>query len=125
MKTRLRYSLHPFSSTLSQPRIPCACPEFVAAGQSIFCCSLAHSLISTTDFCRNTNNTMQIVILYGFIKNITQTAVTNIMEQRMLLIFKYISNLTFYKLQHTPSEVTVRLSYNKLKTGCRILVTSK
>ena len=41
------------------------------------------------------------------IKNITQTAVTNIMEQRMLLIFKYILNLTFRMLQHTSSEVTV------------------
>ena len=28
------------------------------------------------------------------------------MEQRMLLIFKYISNLTFRMLQHTSSEVT-------------------
>ena len=60
-----------------------------------------------------------------FIKNITQTAVTNIMEQRMLLIFKCISNLTFRMLRHTSSEVTVRLSYNKFKTGCGILVTSK
>ena len=60
------------------------------------------------------------------IENITQTAVTNIMEQRMLLpIFKYISNLTFRMLQHTSSEVTVRLNYNKFKTGCGILVTSK
>ena len=54
------------------------------------------------------------------IENITQTAVTNIMEQRMLLpIFKYISNLTFRMLQHTSSEVTVRLNYNKFKNRMR------
>ena len=28
----------------------------------------------------------------------------------MLLIFKYISNLMFRMLQHTSSEVTIRLS---------------
>ena len=42
--------------------------------------------------------TSYILFFFGhlsFIKNITQTAVTNIMEQRMLLIFKYISHLTF------------------------------
>ena len=61
----------------------------------------------------------------SFIKNIAQTVVTNIIEQRMLLIFKYILNLTFRMLQHTSSEVTVRLNYNKIKTGCGILVTSK
>ena len=52
----------------------------------------------------------------SFIKNITPTAVTNIMEQRILLIFRCISNSTFRMLRHTSSEVTVKLSYNKFKT---------
>ena len=39
------------------------------------------------------------------------------MKQRMLmLIFKYISNLTFRMLQHTSSEVTVGLQIqNKMR----------
>ena len=38
-------------------------------------------------------------------KNLTQTAVTNIIEQRMLLILKCISNLTFRMLRQTSCYV--------------------